>query len=108
MARFFAALLAAAAMLQVGSAAPFPFTNGTSPAAPAPPASGINTTVSHEHRPDRKPTARYIGELGGRLQATGPFTKPDPPPHWWKMAFAVFQYDFGSPRSENSYKTEND
>ncbi|KAI2607452.1 uncharacterized protein GGS25DRAFT_522973 [Hypoxylon fragiforme] len=32
MANFFAALLAAAAMLQVGSAVPFPFTNGTAPA----------------------------------------------------------------------------
>ncbi|KAI0111509.1 hypothetical protein F4814DRAFT_450188 [Daldinia grandis] len=49
MARFFAALLAAAAMLQVGSAAPFPYTNGTSLASAAPPASGsVNSTVSHE------------------------------------------------------------
>ncbi|OTB06471.1 hypothetical protein M426DRAFT_318884 [Hypoxylon sp. CI-4A] len=47
MARFFAALLAAVAMFQVGSAVPFPFANGTVPAAPAAPtATGIsNTTV---------------------------------------------------------------
>ncbi|KAI2783563.1 hypothetical protein F4815DRAFT_442432 [Daldinia loculata] len=49
MARFFAALLAAAAMLQVGSAAPFPYTNGTSLAPRASFASGaVNSTVSHE------------------------------------------------------------
>ncbi|KAI0889170.1 uncharacterized protein GGS22DRAFT_184747 [Annulohypoxylon maeteangense] len=41
MARFFAALLAAAAMFQVGSAAPYSFPNGTVPAAPpVPTASG--------------------------------------------------------------------
>ncbi|KAI1211098.1 uncharacterized protein F4807DRAFT_459329 [Annulohypoxylon truncatum] len=34
MARFFAALLAAAAVFQVGSAAPYSFPNGTAPAAP--------------------------------------------------------------------------
>ncbi|KAI1775125.1 hypothetical protein F4818DRAFT_441948 [Hypoxylon cercidicola] len=44
MARFFAALLAAAAMLQVGSAAPYPFTNGTAMAAPVT-AKAVNTTI---------------------------------------------------------------
>ncbi|KAI0161070.1 hypothetical protein GGR52DRAFT_576478 [Hypoxylon sp. FL1284] len=46
MARFFAAILAAAAMFQVGSAAPYPFTNSTGVAAPATP--HLNTTVSPE------------------------------------------------------------
>ncbi|KAI0387942.1 hypothetical protein F5Y04DRAFT_274798 [Hypomontagnella monticulosa] len=44
MARFFAALLAAVAMLSVGSAAPFPFTNGTSPAAPGANSTAITST----------------------------------------------------------------
>ncbi|KAI2470993.1 hypothetical protein F4781DRAFT_429789 [Annulohypoxylon bovei var. microspora] len=45
MARFFAALLAAVAMFQVGSAAPYAFTNGTVPAAPPVPAS-LNSTAT--------------------------------------------------------------
>ncbi|KAI0830994.1 hypothetical protein F5Y06DRAFT_301743 [Hypoxylon sp. FL0890] len=50
MARFFAALLAAVAMLQVGSAAPYPYPNGTVPAVPAAPtASGsVNSTATNE------------------------------------------------------------
>ncbi|KAI0593460.1 hypothetical protein F4775DRAFT_597196 [Biscogniauxia sp. FL1348] len=36
MARFFAALLAAAAMFSVGSAAPYTFPNGTAPGVPSP------------------------------------------------------------------------
>ncbi|KAK6957550.1 hypothetical protein Daesc_000337 [Daldinia eschscholtzii] len=49
MARFFAALLAAAAMLQVGSAAPYPYTNGSAPAAPAQSVPrAVNSTVAHE------------------------------------------------------------
>ncbi|KAI5920614.1 hypothetical protein F4810DRAFT_681907 [Camillea tinctor] len=36
MARFFAALLAAAAMFSVGSAAPYTFPNGTTPGVPTP------------------------------------------------------------------------
>ncbi|KAI1416858.1 hypothetical protein F5Y13DRAFT_153216 [Hypoxylon sp. FL1857] len=50
MARFFAALLAAVAMLQVGSAAPYPYTNGTAPAAPrsAPVQGVVNGTVANE------------------------------------------------------------
>ncbi|KAI6081205.1 hypothetical protein F4821DRAFT_249876 [Hypoxylon rubiginosum] len=44
MARFFAAILAVAAMCQVGLAAPYPFTNGT--AVGATPA--VNTTVTPE------------------------------------------------------------
>ncbi|KAI1103930.1 hypothetical protein F4804DRAFT_210024 [Jackrogersella minutella] len=50
MARFFAALLAAVAMLQVGSAAPWAFPNGTVPSIPATPTSSapVNSTLSHE------------------------------------------------------------
>ncbi|KAI4866839.1 hypothetical protein F4820DRAFT_446713 [Hypoxylon rubiginosum] len=44
MARFFTAILAAAAMFQAGSAAPYPFTNGTAIAAPVT-AKSVNTTV---------------------------------------------------------------
>ncbi|KAI0010931.1 hypothetical protein F4779DRAFT_260598 [Xylariaceae sp. FL0662B] len=52
MARFFAALLAAAAMLQLGSAAPYPYTNGTAPLAPSSSTATsikvVNSTVEHE------------------------------------------------------------
>ncbi|KAI1386620.1 uncharacterized protein F4822DRAFT_431490 [Hypoxylon trugodes] len=50
MARFFAALLAAVAMFQVGSAAPYSFPNGTAPAAPAAPTSTgiVNNTIANE------------------------------------------------------------
>ncbi|OTA94347.1 hypothetical protein M434DRAFT_30132 [Hypoxylon sp. CO27-5] len=50
MARFFAALLTAVAMLQVGSAAPYPYTNGTVPAAPAAPtaSASVNSMVASE------------------------------------------------------------
>ncbi|KAI1379482.1 hypothetical protein F4677DRAFT_442460 [Hypoxylon crocopeplum] len=50
MARFFAALLAAAAMLQVGSAAPYPYTNGTAPAAPVIRSESgfVNSTVANQ------------------------------------------------------------
>ncbi|XXG98299.1 hypothetical protein Hte_004622 [Hypoxylon texense] len=44
MARFFTAILAAAAMFQAGSAAPYPYTNGTAIAAPVT-AKSVNTTV---------------------------------------------------------------
>ncbi|KAL7627769.1 hypothetical protein AAE478_001964 [Parahypoxylon ruwenzoriense] len=50
MAHFFVALLAAIAMLQVGSAAPYPYTNGTATAAPpAPTSTGtVSSMVAHE------------------------------------------------------------
>lgn len=46
MARFFTALLAAVAMLSGVSAVPFPFTNGTAPAAPAAPTASASPNVT--------------------------------------------------------------
>ncbi|CAJ2514015.1 Uu.00g021340.m01.CDS01 [Anthostomella pinea] len=69
MARFFAALLALAAMLQVGVAVPFPIANGTVPEAPSPTSTAtagvikradyFNTTARAINFNTTSPTIKY-------------------------------------------------
>ncbi|KAI8964426.1 hypothetical protein F5Y11DRAFT_345572 [Daldinia sp. FL1419] len=100
MARFFTALLAAAAMLQVGSAAPYPYTNGTAPA-PRSLSGAVNSTASPEvlkRRLREYPIA--LGRWATSRQR--PISSIELTMTPVKTALAVFQPGSGSPSSDHS------